>query len=509
MGPLRPDTIILIWLLVLPFFAALCAALFPRLSVGVHSEREAEAMRRGPFLLGALASLMGVGLSVSLFPSAVGSSPVTADYWWTKDLYHLRFQADALSAAVLVALWGLGMLLHLHLAGHPLTSRPHRKAALLLAAQGCLAACCLGADLILICFLLQLALLCLWRLVHGDAPGAASSMLSVTLVGSAGVLGGALLIWVRSGDSSTAPLAMLLTAVEPSALAWMSLLVLLGLLPLIASLPANGWLPRVAEESPSLSLAPALLLPVTGLCLLLRLLPGAMTLALLPGLGAVALLLGAGTLWWGAIRSLLTGSLRHLAAWLTVAQAGPFLIALGAATNANAPPGIMRGAALQALAAPAALAAVWLAASTIRCRFGTDSISELAGLLRSAPLASVGLLIGGLSVAGLPPLPGFHVQRLLISGLLATHSYLPAVALLGADALMAVAVLDTVRRMLPARGGPPLTARWTSPWLSASVALVVLAILVAGVAFAPLAEWSQQALRGALSISGGGLFTPR
>jgi formate hydrogenlyase subunit 3/multisubunit Na+/H+ antiporter MnhD subunit len=264
----------------------------------------------------------------------------------------------------------------------------------------------------------------------------------------------------------------------------------------------------VAEESPSFSLAPALLLPVTGVCLLLRLLPGAMTLALLPGLGAVALTLGAATLWWGAIRSLLTGSLRHLAAWLTVAQAGPFLIALGAATNANASSGIVRAAAVQALAAPAALAAVWLAANTIRGRFATDSIPELAGLLKRAPLASLGLLIGGLSVAGIPPFPGFHVQRLLVSGLLASHSYLPAVALLGADAVIAIAVLDTLRRILP-EARPALSARWSSPWLSASLALAVVALLAASVAFAPLANWSEQALRGALSISGGGLFTPR
>jgi formate hydrogenlyase subunit 3/multisubunit Na+/H+ antiporter MnhD subunit len=508
MGPLRPDTITLIWLLVLPFFAACCAALFPRLSLGVRSEREAEAMRKGPFLLGALASLMGLGLSVSLLPSAVGGAPIIADYWWTKDLYHLRFQADALSAAVLVALWGLGMLVHLHLAGHPLISQPHRRAALLLAAQGCLAACCLAADLILICFLLQLALLCWWWLVQRDAPGAAGSLLSVTLFGSAAVLGGALLIWVRVGDSSTAPLAMLLAAVEESALARMGLLVLLGLLPLIGSLPASGWLPRVAEEAPGLSLAAALLLPVTGLCLMLRLLPGAMGPALVPGLGAVALLLGAATLWWGAIRSLLTGSLRHLAAWLTIAQAGLFLIALGAAANADASSGIVRGAALQALAAPAALAAVWLAAGTIRCRFGTDAIPELAGLVKSAPLAGVGLLVGGLSVAGLPPLPGFQVQRLVVSGLLGTHSYVALVALLGADALVAIGVLDTLRRILP-EAGRPLSSRWGSPWLSASLALAVLAILAASVAPAPLAEWSQQALSGALSISGGGLFTPR
>jgi formate hydrogenlyase subunit 3/multisubunit Na+/H+ antiporter MnhD subunit len=507
MGPFQPDTIILIWLLVLPFFAALCAELFPRLSLGVHSEREAEAMRRGPFLLGALASLMGLGLAISLLPSAVSGSPLSADYWWTKDLYHLRFQADALSVPLVVALCGLGMLVHLHLAGNPLTSQPHHRAALLLLAQGCLAGCCLSADLILICYLLQLALLCLWLLVYLDAPGAANGMLSAVLVGSTAVLAGALLIWMRAGESSTAPLAMLLTAVEPSALGWMSMLILLGLLPVLASFPANGWLPRTAEEAPGPALSAALLLPLGGACLLLRLLPGAMTLALLPGLGAVALTLGVVTLWWGAIRSWLTGSLRHLAAWLTVAQAGPFLIALGAATNANAPSGIMRGAALQALAAPVGLAAVWLAANTIRGRFGTDAIPELSGLLKRAPLASLGLLIGGLSVAGLPPLPGFHVQRLLVSGLLASHSYLPAVALLGADAVIAIAVLDTLRRVLP-EAQPALSARWSSPWLSASLILVIVALVLGSASQARLSGWTEQAL-GSLSISGESLFTPR
>lgn len=75
MGALRPDTVVLNWLLILPFCAALCAELFPRLNLGAHAEGEGEALKRGPFLLGALASLMGVALGVSLIPQRLADSP--------------------------------------------------------------------------------------------------------------------------------------------------------------------------------------------------------------------------------------------------------------------------------------------------------------------------------------------------------------------------------------------------------------------------------------------------
>jgi multicomponent Na+:H+ antiporter subunit A len=507
MGAIRPDTIVLNWLLALPFFAALCAEIFPRLSLGAHAEREAEALRRGPFLLGALASLMGVGLGISLIPQTLGGSPVAVDYWWTRDLYHLRFQADVLTAPVLVLLCAMGLLIHLYLAGLPLLPQPHHRAALVLAAQGCVVASCLSADLILMCFTMQLALICLWLLVYLDSPRAANTLLSVTYIGGAILLAGVLVMWNRVGDSSTSPLPMLLVPVEPHHLQWMSLLVLVGVLPLIACFPSSGWLLGVAEGSPALALAPGLLLPVAGMCIALRLIPGSVTLGLLPGLGAVGLILGAATLCWGALRAWLTISLRNVAAWLTVSQAGLFLIAIGAAASPTASPGLLQAGALHTLAAPAALLGVWLAAGAIRCRFGTDSIPDLAGVIGKAPLAGFALLVGGLSLAGLPPLPGFQMQRLLISGLLRDHQTWLAVVVLAADVIVAVAVLDTLRRLVS--GTAVAAPRWSSPWLSVALIVVSIALVAAVGASAQLGNWSDLALRGALSISRSGISLPR
>ena len=499
MDSLRPDTIILNWLLTLPFFAAACAALFPRLSFPGHSEAELESLRRGPFLLGALASLMGVGLSVSLLPTAMGANPLTADYWWTRDLYHLRFQADAFSAVLLIAVFGIGGLIHMYLAGLPLEKQSHFQAALLLGAQGSAAAACASADAIVLVFFLELTLVCLWLLVLPGEARAANGMLAAGYVGGLILLGGVLAMWRRGGDSSLAALPLLLVASEPRVLQTMAALVLLGALPKMAALPGHGWLSDVVGGAPRLALAPALLLPLAGGAALLRLLPGTLVLQSVPGVAAVALLLGIASLWWGAMRAWMAQTLGAMAAWLMVAQAGVLLIALGAAasTRASSEPA---AAALQLLVGPGAAAAVWLGAGVIRGRLGTDRIEDLGGSCWAVPLAAAGILLGGLSLAGVPPLPGFYVQKLLVSGMLQSGRVWFVVVLLAGDVLVAVAVVDALRRMLglgEARGG----ARWDSSWLSASVLMAVLALGAGAVWAGPLVGWARTVVYTLFSIS--------
>ncbi len=501
---IRPDTVVLNWLLALPFFAAACAALFFSLRLPVRSEKEAESLRRGPFLLGALASLMGLGLATSLLPTVIGGSRLTLDYWWTTDLYHLRFQADALSTALVVVVCGLGLLVHLFLAGLPGMSHANHRAALLLAAQGGAAATCLSADILVLFFFLEFTVVCLWLLAFLENSHAANELLAALHVGGLLLLGGLLLMWRRTGDSSTAALPLLLASAEPGALRVMALLPLLGMLPTIASLPGHGWLPDVAAAAPRLALAPALLLPLVGGYVLLRLLCGSIVLALVPALGVVALLLGIASLWWGAIRAWTAPTLCQLAAWLTVAQSGYPLIAIGASAVRMASPELVRAAALHLLAAPAALAAAWGAVFVTRARFGTDSIADLSGLLRTAPLPAAALLLSGLSLAGVPPLPGFHVQRLLLSGLVQDGRLLFSVVIVAADLLIAVAVLDALRR-IALRREPSRALRWQSPWLSAGLVLASTALLAVAIGFQPLVGWTQTVVRSALSISGSGL----
>ncbi len=507
MGAFRPDTVVLNWLLTLPFFAALCAELFPRLALPAHSEKEAEAMRRGPFMLGALASVMGVVLSLSLFSAVFRTGPITSDYWWTRDLYHLRFRADSFSIPLTTVIWGLGLALHMYFAGLPAWSQPNRRAALILVAQGGVLGACLSADLIALYMFVGLVLVALWLLITLDATKAANQFLAMTYVGGLMLLGGVLMMWLQTGDSAVTSLPFLLVSAEPNSVGVMALLVLLGALPLIACFPGYGWLPELAEAAPGLAIVPALLLPPMGAVVLLRLLPGSLMVGVAPALAVVALPLGIATLWWGAVRAWMSPGLTKIAAWLTVVQAGHLVIALGALASPTASPEIVRAAALQALVGPLALAAVWGAAGVVRAEFGTDSVADLNGLLRKTPLAIVALLLGGLSLAGLPPLPGFQVQRLLVLGLFHDGRLWFSIVILAADVLVAVAVLDALRRIW--LGAPASSPRWSSAWLWGQLMVACLVLLGMGVAADSLTGWSDTVLRDVFSISRSGLtFTP-
>jgi formate hydrogenlyase subunit 3/multisubunit Na+/H+ antiporter MnhD subunit len=500
---IRPDAVVLNWLLILPFFAAVCAELFPRLSLRVHSEREAESLRRGPFLLGLLASLMGLLLAGSLLADTASSRPASVDYWWTRDFYHLRFQADRFTVALAALISAIGMLLHTFLAGVPNLSRPHHRAALLLCAQGCALGACLSADLILLVFFLEAMLVCLWLLCLIDSRRAANELLSTAYLGGLFLLGGALLIWHAAGDSAIAALSPLLLSAAPSSLRAMTLLVLLGLLPRIASVPGHEWLRSVAASVPFQGAAPCILLPIAGGAALMKLLPGALLAQPVPGLGLVALFLGVVSLWWGAVRAWMAPTLRQLAAWLTVAQSGLLLISLGGIVTPTASPTLTQAALLHLIGAPLALAAIWSGAGVMKARLGTDVVADLTGSARAAPLSLLAVLLGGLSLAGLPLLPGHHGQRLLVLGLAAEGRLWFSVAIVAADVLIALAVVDVLRRALR-RQQPPPAARWSSPWLVLSVSLASVALLALGLGQVLSPDWAEAALRGLLFTSSAG-----
>ena len=518
LAAIQLNNLILVWLFVLPFFVAGCAALFPRLSLRFHSEEEKAAMAWAPFSLGALASLMGLGLTVALLPTALSGAPVSVDYWWTRNLYHFRLQADSLSLMAALAICGLGFALHLHIVGLRETGQRHGashsetpasaapnpegsyRAACLLLAQGCGIGAALSADLILVVFFLQLTLICLWLFVSASSRQQHLRLFAVAHIGGLLVLGGALLMWQRANDTSLQAQPLLLLSADPSTLKLTSTLVLLGLLPLLPGAPAYGWLTALKSAKPSVPMVPATLLTIVGGALALRLLPGTLLLPGVPVFAGLSLVLGLFSLWWGALRAWLARDLRGFATWLTVAQSGYLLIALAGAASPTAPTALLQAAALQILLAPLGIAAVWSAVSCVATRAGTDALPGLSGLFRTMPIAGIALLAGGLSLAGVPPLAGFHVQHLLIAGLVGNGRWALAAATVLVDLLMVAAVLSAFRQAF-LRSEPPPRVAPASGWLSLQLLVLVAALLAAGIWPGPLTRWSDVILRTALSMS--------
>ena len=466
------------------------AAVFPRLSLPAHSEAEKAAFAWAPFSLGALASGMGLALGLALLPAVAGGGRVGVDYWWTRDLYHLRLQADGLSLPAALAICALGLLVHLHLVGLRAAERSHQRAALLLAAQGSAMGAVLAADLMAVVFFLGLTVLCLWGLAATSAPREAERLLTAGYLGGLLVLAGALVMWQRADSTSVQDLPLLLLSAEPRTLGLIAALMLLGFLPFVSGFPAHGWLASLAPRSHSLALIPATLLLVVGATLVLRLLPGSLMLATAPGFARLSLVLGLVGLWWGALRAWFATELGWLAVWLTVAQAGQLLLAVSSSASPVTSGPAMQAAGLHLLAAPPAVLAVWCASSAVAARTGTDALAGLSGLWRRAPASGLALLAGGLSLAGFPPLVGFQVQRLLVSGLVEQSRPVLAAAVVLADVLLAVAVVSAFRRAF-LRGEPPPPVRPAPVWLSVQLAALIAVLLALGVWASATARWGE------------------
>lgn len=494
---INPDTILLNWLVALPFFAAAAAALLPRLAVQAHSEREAEALRRGPWTLAALTCLMGMAVCARLIMVTPGGARVIADYWWTRDLYHLRFQADVFSSVVacLIHLAGLLLCWHLFAAGD--AARAHQCAPLLLIALGAAVGIALSADLLVLVFFLFLLVTPLWGLFRLAAPQAGNWFMGAAYLGGLLVLLAVLLAWQQAGDTSMVQLPLLLLTRPPGTLGVVAALALVGLLPLLPAVPGHGWLLALSASTPATG-AVAALVAMAGGTVLLRLLPGLLLLPAIPGVSVLAILLGLATLWWGIARAWFAGDLRGRAAWATVSGSGYLLLALGEAGGPGGSAVFPAAAAVFLAATPLGLLAVWLSSSAVLARAGTDTLAGLSGLLRQMPSGGLGLLAGGLSVCGLPGTVGFHAQRALISGILAEGYWALAAAVIAADAALALIVIDSFRRAF-LRGRPP-ALRPGLPALGAPLVLLTLGIMAAGVWGGPLVHWSESVARAALSL---------
>jgi NADH-quinone oxidoreductase subunit N len=188
-----------------------------------------------------------------------------------------------------------------------------------------------------------------------------------------------------------------------------------------------------------------------------------------PWLAAVA----AFTILVAGLRALVTGSLRGMAAWLVVGQAGWVVAALaGHNLRSTAAALFLLGALLVAGAGAPVLAQA------------VDEGAGPPGLARRDPLRAAGLAVVLLSLAGVPPLPGFFGQFAVAAELVRTGiGWLLGVGLLG-SVVAAAAVVRPLHAFylesgaLETRRGPRVATTWTL------AALVPAALLLAYIVFA-------------------------
>ena len=221
-----------------------------------------------------------------------------------------------------------------------------------------------------------------------------------------------------------------LQALNPDNLAllrYAAVLLAIGFAILLAAAPFHGWVSAVAANAPPV--AAAFVLTATNAVVLLLMLNLLQSYPWLSEDPQVFSLLRLGGLSMAAVGGLLAFAQRdfgRLLGYAVLSDMGCTLAALGVAS-----PAALTAALLQVAHRSVGLMLAAMGLAVVRHRAGSDSFADLAGAARRLPLATVGLVLGGLSLAGMPLTAGFP-SRWAIYRLFSSPDLALAVLLSGA-----------------------------------------------------------------------------
>ncbi|HNW93399.1 MAG TPA: complex I subunit 5 family protein, partial [bacterium] len=357
----------------------------------------------------------------------------------------------------------------------------HRYYALLLLLVAALNGLVLTGDLFSLYIFLELATLVSCALVAfgtgKDEIEAAFKYFVLGTLASLLILLGIAVLYGVSGTVNMAALARVLRLTVPLAPALLALALLLaGFCVKAALVPFHAWLPDAhpAAPAPISAMLSGVFIKVAGFYALLRLLyciygMSAPVALLLKGMGVCSMLVG-------IILALQQKDLKRMLAYSTVSQAG--YLAVAAALNTSL--GLL-ALLLHIASHAAAKSLLFLNAGAVEYATGTRNIRELGGLHRRMPLSGLSALVGGLSLAGVPPLAGFWSKLLIILACVMAGAWVSALTATVVSMLTLLVVLRMQRQVwfgLPRAAA--LTAREVPAGMIAAQLLLMLVCVVLG-----------------------------
>ncbi len=283
-----------------------------------------------------------------------------------------------------------------------------------------------------------------------------------------------------------------------------------GALAKSAQLPLQTWLPDAMEgPTPVSALIHAATMVTAGVYLIVRTHP---LFELAPHVQDLAAGLGAATLLMAGLVALVQTDIKRVIAYSTMSQIGYMFLGAGIGAYANAMFLLMAHAFFKAL--------LFLGAGiVIHALGGEQDIRNMGGLRKLMPKTWWAMLVGGLALAGIPPLSGFFAKDPILASALARGGWYGYV-------LFAVAVggafltgLYTFRMLFVAFGGeqsayvqehPPhahgdRVAQW-SMYLTVGTLTVLAAFggwIQLGGVWTPISDWLEPVARPLVDATNG------
>jgi NADH-quinone oxidoreductase subunit M len=238
----------------------------------------------------------------------------------------------------------------------------------------------------------------------------------------------------------------------------------------MALLPLHSWLPALTQHGP-LGSTVLLIASQSGAYLFVR--------VAFVFFGSDAGGLTAWLTWGGAISAVYAGvlamvsnDLRRLIGWLSISQAGLMIVGLCSLQEDG-----VTGAVAYWVSYGTAVTGLALTIWAVQARMGTTRISELGGLVRSAPRLTVAFAAFAVASVGFPGSLGFVAEDLLVHGVLEVNPIL-GVTMIVATAFNGIALVRALFRTFlgPSRTDAPADLRPRELWVVGGLAAVAFGL---------------------------------
>jgi NADH-quinone oxidoreductase subunit L len=222
-------------------------------------------------------------------------------------------------------------------------------------------------------------------------------------------------------------------------------LLLVGAFAKSAQVPLHTWLPDAMEgPTPVSALIHAATMVTAGVYLIARMHP---LFELAPTAADVGAIIGCLTLLIAASIGLVVTDLKRVIAYSTMSQIGYMVMAVSSAAYAAGMFHLMTHAFFKALLFMAA-------GSVIAAMAGVQDLDRMSGLRKAMPFTFVCMLIGGLTLSGVPPFSGFFSKDEIISLMFAREDWHIVLGVLGYVGSLLTAIY-TFRMIFRAFWGEP------------------------------------------------------
>jgi len=381
-------------------------------------------LRRGTFawLLALAASWSCAGIAAALWLRVLESGPISYMLGSWPAPWGIEYRIDTVNAFVLMLVSAIGAVVVPYARTSIAAEIPEDQhylfwAAFLLCLCGLLGVTITG-DAFNVFVFLEISSLAAYVLIamgrDRRALVAAYQYLIMGTIGATFIVIGIGLLYLLTGTLNLADLATRIgeTSLDRPQLAALAFLIV-GISLKLALFPLHLWLPNAYAYAPSVATAfLAATATKVAVYLLLRFTYTVFGQSLLYGrlpLGEFILVLSVTAMFVASIVAIFQSDVKRLFAYSSVAQIGYIMLGASFATPTG-----LTGGIVHLFNHAVTKGAIFLLLGCVALRVGQPSVERIAGLGRRMPWTAAGLVIGGLSLIGVPGTVGFVSKWYLV-----------------------------------------------------------------------------------------------